>query len=427
MKSMRIILSSNEILKYSEVHDYIKNNSKKYLKVDSISDSKNTVKVFLQSYGSILLNNSRDEYKFTYRVKSESDTYVCELCDQKNIKTLFLIRNEQNDNEYWVGSSCVKEFGFNTGREMISIALEQSFKEKFPNYKEIISHSKYPILLPSAMQTKLNHLITTFEKKRKEFITEKLKELKVLFDLEEKIIQQKYKINQYISQHINSTWTVKPEVLSWFELKPVDEKVQLESVIDDLNNSGYYSMSNFFKIHEPNHLSFLRKRALKLITFYDSIYHIKIKDKRIIVTETSKSIEYIIKEIKMYDNFNVEIFKGNSIYLNSNLQKYLSLVKTNINIYKYFQNIQNGIKVESFSISDNFVLYEDLNNKERLYKLDLDDVLRNNLDESIDKYINMYKRDFNKIQFIRKDYINENINELSSYKQRFKCNSKGVK
>lgn len=38
-------------------------------------------------------------------------TKCCELCDQERLRYQFLIRNAENSNEMWVGSSCILKFG----------------------------------------------------------------------------------------------------------------------------------------------------------------------------------------------------------------------------------------------------------------------------------------------------------------------------
>ncbi|PCF34117.1 hypothetical protein B5C00_06720 [Staphylococcus delphini] len=248
-KDLNIIRNSKELEKhpilveYFRVNDNHKSINTKDIEIKGVSE-------FIDKYGGKLLNNARSEYEFNQEVKYESEDYTCELCGQKHLSKLFKIVNKENKSIFWVGSTCVEEFGFNSSKEKISIALEQVFNQEFPDYNKLVENKKYRILIPEKIVIKRNEIVKTFEKMKKNFVKDNFYKLETIKKCYESLKKVNEDILEYVRNNKEKEWVVSNEIIDWFEELNYNDKETYRDIVNELKKTGFYSESNFYLIRE---------------------------------------------------------------------------------------------------------------------------------------------------------------------------------
>lgn len=419
IKDVNIIVHSNEINKFPALKEYFEQNGiKVYTKLD-IKEAPENIKNEILNYGNSILINCRNEYKSTEEVRHKEGDYQCELCNQKHLKILFLVINKITNKEFWVGTTCVTEFGFEHRKNIINIALEKAFKEEINNYDELITMKSYPIVIPNEIFKKYKEAKETLKKNKKDFVQNKVVEITQSITTVNKINKIEKMLEQYVASNEYSEWVVKYEVIEWYKNLSEDNpiKKQNELIFERLLLNGFYSEDDISLIREGNHRRLIQNLFMNLVSNPEFKFEVQRNKLILNMRYNHSTLKYELSEDELYTAYKNEIYNKNNIFLDTDISRYTSIVKSIENI-KLILNILDKKKIiESFNITDNILFVEA--DKDYIYKLELNDALDYlNTNMNLEEYLKSKDRPFK----ISKIKFNSYIEELSSYKERIIIN-----
>ncbi|MFC3900097.1 hypothetical protein [Aliicoccus persicus] len=424
-KETNIILHSEEVSKYPELLIFMGQFRDKGIKKNDISSADEKSKEYISEFGGAILNNARHEYNFTNEVKSDRDDYQCQLCNQKNLKSLYLIENMKNESKFWVGSSCIKEFGFEKKTtDLVNVALEMKFNKEFPQYNKLLNIERHPIVIPNTLISRLKKTQELLKQGKKEFIKSKGKNMENCLINESKIENIKKEIQEYVEKNINNDWVVNTEVIEWYEL--LDKKTKLKrsigKIIARLKEDGHFKSDELHPITEKNHRFKIREKFRRLSNSNE--YNFILDDSNnMYVRSKVKRIVFDIDETALYALYADKIYSNEKFEIESELLKIIEINKSIDNLEKFFKECKGAYHIESFIVSDNKLFVDADENY--LYELDLKKTL--SVMKSTNSIISFRNSNKTSKKF-KKDKFNDYVDSLNTYRSRIIINKqKGIK
>lgn len=418
-KNINIIFYSSEIDKYKGFKEFIRANGIKAYSPHHVEAADDSIKSYIRQYGSDILNNCKKEYTFANQVRHKEQDYKCELCGHTGLSALYLIKNKITGKEFWVGSSCIQEFGLDKVKSYTNIALEMAFSQEIPDYDELITIPDTTIVIPSPLYSELEKRITELEKAKKSFVNEK-SHISESIKRREKVLETRNKIDEYLKDNTDNKWAVKTEVIEWYKrLSDTNtDKTTASVVMDRLLYTGIYEKSNVSEVLEPNHKAHL----IQLFTnqYRDTRYKFSTDQSGYLFMSTvinKKSIVFKVDELKLFRNYQNELMIGESIQIDD-IKQYVNISVTIDNIYNFLESCTDNHLAESFSITNDFLLI-DVPNERKLLKVEplsqaLDILKLNNNITDLAKNVSKVPN----ARHYKKSYINKNVNEVPSLKTR---------
>lgn len=417
-KDANIIFHSEEIKKFDSLHQFFLKNGVKHYKKSDIESTTEDVQNYIKVYGVQILENSRKEFKSTDKMLSDRDDFQCELCKQVNLKSLYLVENKFNGKQFWVGTQCIKEFGFENNRKVKDVALLKKFDDEIPDYKQLVELLSVPIIVPNGLYSKYKSAISDFVQSKDKFIKSKngsSEDLKICLIAQDKLKSIIEELNSYVEKNKNNTWSVNSEVIKWFEnLSPKTKfKREQRSVINRIKENGICYPEDIALLKETSHVNKVRKIFISLLENSDYIFGIN--NNSLIATNIKTGIEYKVNEEALYKKYQEEIYNFNTIEIERDFLNLVTVNKTIDNIIRILQKSKGYYHIESFIMSEGKVFVN--KDKYNLYVLKIDDLL--NYLKSHNS-INDYLKKRKKSKYISKEKFNDLIDNFDSYKNRYK-------
>lgn len=226
-------------------------------------------------------------------------------------------------------------------------------------------------------------------------------------------------LEQYVASNEYSEWVVKYEVIEWYKNLSEDNpiKKQNELIFERLLLNGFYSEDDISLIREENHRRLIQNLFMNLVSNPEFKFEVRRNKLILNMRYNHSTLKYELSEDELYTAYKNEIYNKNNIFLDTDISRYTSIVKSIENI-KLILNILDKKKIiESFNITDNILFVEA--DKDYIYKLELNDALDYlNTNMNLEEYLKSKDRPFK----ISKIKFNSYIEELSSYKERIIIN-----
>ena len=128
-KSRTILLESKSINRHHDLHDFlIHHPTFKDSDWEQAPQSVRIIEGYFPTLVNELISTCAREWKYTgsiQGVKVNDDGSLCGLCGYPRCKTLFPISNIFNKKVLYIGSECVKDFGFDGKEEVMLISAQQ--------------------------------------------------------------------------------------------------------------------------------------------------------------------------------------------------------------------------------------------------------------------------------------------------------------
>lgn len=415
IKDVNIIVHSDEINKFPELKKYFEQNGIRSYKKNEIQNAPEEIKNELLEYGSSILTNSRNEYASTDEARHTKSDYQCELCNQKHLKILFLVINKITKKEFWVGTTCVTEFGFENKRDIINIALEKAFKKEIADYDYLLASKKYPIVIPNELFKEYKKAKDQLKKDKKDFVQNKVLEIKKSLESAEKIKLIEKSIEEYVAKNKDADWVAKYDVIEWYERLSKDNPIRKknEIIIDKLMLNGFYSEDDIAYIREENHRNLIRSIFINSVKNPHFIFQVHRNKLILKLKYNQNTISYEVFEDDLYNAYKKELYNKSEIKLDQSISKYTSVVRNNANMKLFLNQCDSNKIIESFNTTDNILFVE--SDQEYIYKLNLNDALeflKTNM--NIEEYIKSKDMPLK----INKSKFNSYISDFISYKER---------
>ncbi|CAG7915097.1 hypothetical protein SSCS72_02918 [Mammaliicoccus sciuri] len=416
-KELNIIKVSEEIKKYPSLLSYFNQNKIVSLKKEQLDNAPKDIKDEISQYGSAILNNARTEYIFANEIKYIEEDYQCELCGNTQVKIIFLVMNKMNGKQFWVGSTCVTEFGFDKNIDFVNVELEKAFNKEVTNYKELIADIITPIIIPSRLLNKFIEMRTKLVNDKKDFVNNNSKSISKVKESAKNVERIRCEIKEYINTHRDRYWIANTEVLTWYDNLSEDNSIKkkVEKSIDRLLTNGKFNVDDISYIQEENHRTKVRNLFINLNN--SKAYFFSIHRDKLVLTLAYKQtkIHYDIEESELYEYYKKQLYYSNPIIINKNISRFTKVMLQNSNLQNFFRLCDPSNLIESFKMSDNLVFVDA--DKEFIYKLDAQKCIRYlNTDMNINNYIKSLKKPLP--LKVSKKTFNDYITNLTSYKGR---------
>lgn len=414
-KELNIIKDSEEIKKYPSLLSYFNQNKIVSLKKEQLDNAPKEIKDEISQYGSAILNNARTEYAFANETRYIEEDYQCELCGNTQVKIVFLVKNKINSNHFWVGSTCVTEFGFDKNIDFVNVELEKVFNKEVTNYKELIADIITPIIIPSRLLNKFIEARNKLMNDKKDFVRNNSKSISKVKKSAKNVECMRNEITEYINTHRHKDWIANTDVLTWYDNLSEDNpiKKKAEKSIDRLLTQGKFNIDDISYIQEKNHRTKVRELFINLNNNKTYFFSIN-RDKLLLTLEYKQTkIHYDIEESELYEYYKKQLYYGNPITLNENISKFTKVMLQNSNLQNFFHLCDPSNSIESFNMTDNCIFVNA--DKEFIYKLDAQECIRFlKTDMNINNYINTLKPPLK----VKKEKFNDHQISLGSYKDR---------
>lgn len=414
-KELNIIKDSEEIKKYPSLLSYFNQNKIVSFKKGQLDNAPKEIKDEISQYGAAILNNARTEYAFANETRYIEEDYQCELCGNTQVKIVFLVKNKMNSNQFWVGSTCVTEFGFDKNIDFVNVELEKVFNKEVINHKELIADIITPIIIPSRLLNKFIEARKKLMNDKIDFVKNNSKSISKVKKSAKNVERMRGEITEYINTHRDKDWIANTEVLTWYDNLSEDNpiKKKAEKSIERLLIHGKFNIDDISYIQEKNHRTKVRDLFINLNN--NKAYFFSIHRDKLLLTLEYKQIKihYDIEESELYEYYKKQLYYGNPIILNENISRFTKVMLQNSNLQNFFRLCDPWNLIESFKISDKFVFVD--SDKEFIYKLDAQECIRY---LKTDMNINNYIKNLKKPLKVSKNKFNDYIAELESYKGR---------
>ncbi|MCU7558613.1 hypothetical protein [Macrococcus capreoli] len=414
-KELNIIKDSEEIKKYPSLLSYVNQNKIVSFTKGQLDNAPKNIKDEISQYGSAILNNARTEYAFANESRYIEEDYQCELCGNTQVKIVFLVKNKINGNQFWVGSTCVNEFGFDKNIDFVNVELEKVFNKEVTNYKELIADVITPIIIPSKLLNKFDEMRKKLVNDKKDFVKNNSKSISKIKKTAKNMENIRREITEYINTHRDRDWIANTEVLTWYDNLSEDNpiKKEAEKSIDRLLTHGKFNVDDISYIREKNHRTKVRNLFINLNhnkKYFFSIH----RDKLLLTLEYKQTkIHYDIEESELYEYYKNQLYYGRPIILNESISRFTKVMLQNSNLQNFFRLCDPSNLIESFKMSDKLVFVDA--DKEFIYKLDAQECIQYlKTDMNINNYIKSLKKPLK----VSKEKFNDYIKDLESYKGR---------
>jgi len=414
-KELNIIKDSEEIKKYPSLLSYFNQNKIVSLKKEKLDNTPENIKNEIFQYGSAILNNARIEYAFANESRYIEENYKCELCGNTQVKIIFLVKNKINGKQFWVGSTCVTEFGFDKNIDFVNVELEKIFNKEVTNYEELKADIITPVIIPSRFLNKFNEMRKKLVNEKKDFVKNNSKSISKVKEIAKNVEGIRCEITEYINTHRDRYWIAHTEVLTWYDNLSEDNpiKKKAERSIDRLLTHGHFNVDDISYIQEENHRTKVRNLFINLNN--NKTYFFSIHRDKLLLTLTYKQtkIYYDIEESELYECYKKQLYNRDPIILNENIFRFTKVMLQNSNLQNFFRLCDPSNLIESFKMSDKLVFVDA--DKEFIYRLDAQECIRFlNTDMNINNYIRSLKKPLK----VSKKKFNDYITNLESYKGR---------
>ncbi|MBC9875681.1 hypothetical protein [Macrococcoides bohemicum] len=415
-KELNIIKDSEEIKKYPSLLSYFNQNKIVSLKKGQLDNAPKEIKDEILQYGSAILNNARTEYTFANETKYIEEDYQCELCGNTQVKIVFLVKNKMNSNQFWVGSTCVTEFGFDKNIDFVNVELEKVFNKEVTNYKELIAEIITPIIIPSRLLNKFIEERKKLVNDKKDFVKNNSKSISKVKESAKNVERIRSGVAEYVNTHRDKEWIANTEVLTWYDSLSKDNPIKKDSEksIDRLLTSGKFNVDDISYIQEKNHRNKVRNLFINLNN--NKAYFFSIHRDKLLLTLEYKQIKihYDIEESDLYEYYKKQLYYGEPITLNENISRFTKVMLQNSNLKNFFHLCDPSNSIESFNMTDNCIFVNA--DKEFIYKLDdAQECIRFlKTDMNINNYINTLKPPLK----VKKEKFNDHQISLGAYKDR---------
>lgn len=236
---------------------------------------------FMENVLPLLKKQALDEWELasnTIRIQDLGEVKEkCSIC-HTNLRYVCHIRNKFNYNELKIGTTCAEHFGFNGNKsadELIKEAKELRLitlmNEKFPGIYNIIQSWKkdlenFSVIIPTCLEKPYLELYNKTKKLYDDYIKGEKDQEECFKQIRELLNKKKKKLEEivaYDESNKDNIYIPTMRAKQWLK-----ERNKFD-IIEELKNSGNYTISNIRKVKEPNFMnsivSELNKKIFKEI------------------------------------------------------------------------------------------------------------------------------------------------------------------
>lgn len=198
---------------------------------------------------------------------------ICDLCGSSNLKLNFKIKNQINNNEMIIGSSCIEKFpNINSGKISMKKHKDRANKihrsnyinEIYPNIVDRLNdwkncYSSFPILLNEDLNFRFINLLKDSDKFYNDFIDGKIlyKDINLFQNYINEFNKLKKEVDYFLEKNEQNIYVCDTNIKNWINknVRYKDElidSIRKNNAIIDENTSKYIYSIDFIKRFEKN-------------------------------------------------------------------------------------------------------------------------------------------------------------------------------
>lgn len=198
---------------------------------------------------------------------------ICDLCGSSNLKLNFKIKNQINNNEMIIGSSCIEKFpNINSGKISMKKHKDRANKinrsnyinDIYPNIVDMLNawkgyYSSFPILLNGYLNSDFINLLKDSDKFYNDFIDGKIphKDVKCFQNYINTFNKLRKEANYFLERNKQNIYVCDTKIENWINKNVIQKDKLIENIrkndgiIDENISKNIYSI-DFIKRFEKN-------------------------------------------------------------------------------------------------------------------------------------------------------------------------------